>query len=254
MWTCVLIIGLGMAIDPVRLGFVVVLMSRRKPMRNLLAFWLGGIVAGVSVGVAVLVLMRDAALVAIRNAASAIAEVRSAVVIFSGPRLQITFGVLALLLLAVMTARARAAARAPAMPATVGGGGTATLVQEPPSRNPFMRLGARTQEMLNCDQVWPAFAIGLASTFPPYEGVVLLAVIMASGAALGTQFGAFILFILLVLALIEIPLVGYLAKPEKTEAVMLRFQNWMRTYRRQITQVMVGGTGVLLLTQGIAAL
>jgi hypothetical protein len=222
-------------------------------MLNLFAFWLGGIVAGVGVAVGVLLLMREAALVAIRSVGTAISQVRSAIFILDGARLQITFGLLALVVLAVITARARAAAQVEATPVTVGGGGTDTLVEERP-RSVFQRVGARTHEMLNTDAVWPAFVVGLASSFPPYEGVVLLAFIMASGAAITTQFVAFILFTLMVLAVIEIPLVAYLAKPERTLALMLRLQHWLRTYRQQIMQVSFGGTGLILLTQGLVAL
>ncbi|SPM27988.1 GAP family protein [Mycobacterium terramassiliense] len=253
MWTVVLICGFGMAIDPVRIGLAVVLLTRRRPMLNLFAFWLGGIVAGVGVAVGVLLLMREAALVAIRNAGTAISQVRSAIFILDGARLQITLGLLALVVLAVMTARARSTAQVPATAVPAGGGDADTLVEEPP-RGVFQRLGGRTQEMLNTDVVWPAFLVGLASSFPPYEGVVLLAFIMASGAAITTQFLAFVLFTLMVLAVIEIPLVAYLAKPEQTLALMLRLQDWLRTYRRQIMQVSVGGTGLILLTQGLAAL
>jgi hypothetical protein len=253
MWTFVLLCGFGMAIDPVRLGLAVVLLTRRRPMLNLFAFWLGGIVAGLTVGIGVLVLMRETALVAIRNVGNAISQVRSAIFILDGARLQITLGLLALVVLAVMTARARAATRVTAAPVIAGGGGAPTLVEEPP-RGIFQRLGARTHEMLNTDVVWPAFLVGLASSFPPYEGVVLLAFIMASGAAITTQFVAFFLFTLMVLAVIEIPLVAYLAKPEQTLALMLRLQNWLRTYRQQIMQVSFGGTGLILLTQGLVAL
>ncbi|WP_241520548.1 GAP family protein [Mycobacterium paraense] len=253
LWTFVLICGFGMAIDPVRLGLAVVLLTRRRPMPNLFAFWLGGIVAGVGVAVGVLLLMRETALVAIRNVGTAISQVRSAIFFLEGARLQITLGVLALVVLAVMTARARAAAQAPAAAVPVSGGASDTLVEERP-RSLFQRLGARTHEMLNTDVVWPAFVVGLASSFPPYEGVVLLAFIMASGAAITTQLVAFILFILMVLAVIEIPLVAYLVKPDQTLALMLRLQHWLRTYRQQIMQVSFGGTGLILLTQGLVAL
>ena len=38
-----------MAIDPARLGLAVVMLSRRRPMRNLFAFWVGGMLAGIGV-------------------------------------------------------------------------------------------------------------------------------------------------------------------------------------------------------------
>ncbi|OBF52868.1 hypothetical protein A5787_07020 [Mycobacterium sp. 852002-50816_SCH5313054-b] len=254
MWAIVVVAGLGMAIDPVRLGLAVVMLARRKPMLNLLAFWLGGIVAGMSIAIAVLVFMRDVALVAIRNLVAAVGELRAGTFIFEGPRLMVTVGVFSLLVLAVTMVRAKAATQAVAAQATAGGGNTAVLVEEQRPQSRFARLGARTQAMLDGDSIWPAFAVGLITSFPPYEGVVVLAFIMASGAAISTQFSAFIIFTLMVLAVIEIPLVSYLMVPQKTETVMLRIQQWLRTYRQQIAQVILGFTGVVFLTQGLAAL
>lgn len=247
MWTLVLVFGMGLAIDPVRLGLTVVMMSRRKPIVNLLAFWLGGILAGVGIGIVVLLLLRETALGAIRTAGSMITEFRSATVIFEGARLQIIIGFLMLVMVTVVEVRARAALTAP----VVSGNGS-TLVEERPSRNVFVRLGTVAENIMNSDRVWPAFAIGFSS-FPPYEGVVVLAMIMASGTAVATQFGALMLFFLVLLAGVEIPLIAYLVKPAKTLEMMFKMQNWLRTYRRQISQVLIGVTGVVLLGGGVAS-
>ncbi|OBK43451.1 GAP family protein [Mycobacterium sp. 1081908.1] len=254
MWALLVVAGLGMAIDPVRLGLAVVMVSRRRPMLNLFAFWLGGIASGVAIATIVLLGLRDVALAAIRAASSAIAEVRSAVVIFSGARLMITVGVLSLVILAVMLARERAAARVAVGPPTIGGGNTAVLVEDERPKSRFARLGARTHEMLSGDALWPAFVVGAASTFPPYEGVILLTFIMASGTGIFTQFSVFIVFTFMVLAVVEIPLVSYLVMPEKTLALMLKIQTWLLTYRMKITQAILGIGGVAWVTQGIAAL
>lgn len=88
MWTMVLLLGLGMAIDPARLGLAVVMLSRRRPMLNLFAFWVGGMVAGVGIALAVLVFMRDVALAAIQGVVSAANEFREAVGILAGGRLR----------------------------------------------------------------------------------------------------------------------------------------------------------------------
>jgi hypothetical protein len=253
MWTIVLVCGLGMAIDPVRIGLAVLLMSQRNPFRNLMAFWLGGIVAGAAVGVAALVLMRDLTLTALHFLGDVSTRVRVATVIFAGGRLQIAFGVLAFVILAVITVRARAATRVSVGGAEVGGVNVATLVEERPG-NVFQRLGARSQEILSGDRLWPAFLVGLSSSFPPYEGWIVVAVIGASGTAVGTQFGALMVFILLLLAVIEIPLICYLAVPAKTHAVMEHVHGWMRTYRLQITQAIISFTGVMMLYQGVTSL
>lgn len=251
MWTMVLLLGLGMAIDPARLGLAVVMLSRRRPMLNLFAFWVGGMVAGVGIALAVLVFMRDVALAAIQGVVSAANEFREAVGILAGGRLHIVIGVIMLLLAARMVARARAQVGVPVGPVGVADGGMSALAlaQRPPGL--VARLEVRTQQMLQGDVVWPAFVVGVASSA---QSVVALTVIMASGAEIGTQLGAFVVFTLLVLAVIEIPLVAYLAIPQQTQQVMLRFQDWVRSNRRQISLTILIGVGFLFLYQGVTSL
>lgn len=177
MWTMVLLLGLGMAIDPARLGLAVVMLSRRRPMLNLFAFWVGGMVAGVGIALAVLVFMRDVALAAIQGVVSAANEFREAVGILAGGRLHIVIGVIMLLLAARMVARARAQVGVPVGPVGVADGGMSALAlaQRPPGL--VARLEVRTQQMLQGDVVWPAFVVGVASSAPPFESVVALTVI-----------------------------------------------------------------------------
>lgn len=210
--------------------------------------------AGIGLGIVSLVFLREFALVAIQSAASKANELRDAVAILSGGRLQITIGVIMLMLAARMVIRARARA---GIPVAVADGGYSTLALEerpaPPS-GPLAWLGARTQAMLNCDVVWPAFVVGVASSAPPFESVVALTVIMASGAEIATQLGAFVVFTLLVLAVIEIPLVGYLTMPEKTQDIMQRLQDWVRTNRPQISLTVCLLAGILFVYQGVTSL
>ncbi len=121
-----LLLGLGMAIDPARLGLAVVMLSRRRPMLNLFAFWVGGMVAGVGIALAVLVFMRDVALAAIQGVVSAANEFREAVGILAGGRLHIVIGVI-MLLLAARMARARAQVGVPVGPVGVADGGMSAL-------------------------------------------------------------------------------------------------------------------------------
>jgi len=247
MWATVLFLGFGLSLDPLRLGLVAVLVSRRRPMPNLFAFWVGGMVAGVGLGMAVLLLFREVALTTIENAASAISDLRSSVIIFSGGRLQITLGVLMLLVVARLVTRQRARARTRA-----DGASALALETRPPSI--WARLANRNKDMLQSGFVWPAFLVGLGSATPPLECVMVLTVIMASGAATGTQVGAFVVFTLLVLAGIEIPLVTYLAMPQRTEAAMLRLNNWLCVHRQRILQTTLAATGVVLVVKGIGSL
>jgi hypothetical protein len=251
MWAMVLIMGFGMAIDPARLGLVVIMLSRRRPIRNLFAFWVGGMLVGIGIAMAVLVLMRDVALAAIQSSASVVNDLRSSVAILSGGGLQITIGVIMLLLAARSVARARAQA---GVPVGIADGGMSALAPEERPPNVFARLGVRSQEMLKRDVTWPAFVAGVASSAPPVESLIVLTLIMASRAELTTQFSAFVVFTLGVLAVVEIPLVAYLAMPQKTELLMLRFQDWVRSHRRQISVTILIGVGSLCIFQGVAAL
>lgn len=241
MWTAVLFLGLGLALDPLRLGLVAIVLSRQRPMPNLVAFWLGGVVAGVGVGLSVLLIFREAALTATEHMTAALGKLRSSVVILAGGGLHITIGVLVLLVLGVLMARARVRSRV-----------APTVVRARPP-NVFARIAALSQNMLKRG-VWPAFLVGLGSATPPVECVMLLTIIMASGAQVATQLVALVVFTFLVLALVEIPLITYLAMPRKTEAVMLRLNGWLDVHRRRILHTMLAVTGMVLVVKGVASL
>jgi Sap, sulfolipid-1-addressing protein len=250
VWPYVLMVGVGVFMDPTRLGLAAILMSRRQAVRSLLAFWLGGMLAGISVGIVVLVLFHDVALVAIQNMVASMNEVRSAVG-FSGGRLQIAFGMLALVGLAVLVARQRARAEAPI---AVGSGGVPGLAPQPSKSSFAARMGQLTVRMVESGGHWPAFIVGLGSTVPPIEGPVALTVIMASKNELGTQFSAFVVFTLMMLLFVEIPLLSYWAAPQRTEAVMLRLNTWIHGHRPQIVQATLALAGVVFVVQGVGRL
>jgi hypothetical protein len=220
-------------------------------MQNLAAFWLGGMFAGIAFGLMVLIIFRDAALTAIENVVATMNEVRSAVVILDGGGFKITLGVLFLTLLAVLVTRRRARERV--LVGMGSGDGSSVMVAERP-RNIFARMAAFSQNLLERGGAWPAFVVGLGSATPPVECVMILTIIMASGHAIGTQLMAFTVFIVLVLALLELPLLMYLLMPKKTEAVMLRLDVWLRTHRRRIFEISLAVTGVVLLVQGVGSL
>ncbi len=247
VWAAVLFFGLGTAIDPLRLGLTALVISRPRPLLNLFAFWLGGMTAGIGLATAVLLVMRDVALGAIRDAAALVEDFRSSVVIFSGGRLQITLGVFALLFALILAAREKSRVPVPA-------GAGPVLAPEPSAPNAFARLSTRFHGMLERGFVWGAFAVGLGSATPPVECLLVLTIIMASGAAAGAQVSAFVAFTLLVLVLVEIPLVAYLAVPQKTEAVVAVVDRWIRAHRRQITQTMLVVAGIAFIVQGVTKL
>ena len=69
----VLVLALAMAIDPVRLGVTLLLISRPRPILNLLVYWLGAMFVGVSSAVVVLTMMRDFAPALLQNLSNLVA-------------------------------------------------------------------------------------------------------------------------------------------------------------------------------------
>ena len=238
MWGTVFLLALMMALDPIRLGIAILLVSRARPLLNLLAFWLGGMAAGVS-GFGELTLVQNFFPTVAHNVASVAAGYMSA-------STRIVMGVLALLIAALITLRfsVRQRARIP-----IGGGNTSAPVPRQPTV--FSRISARTQRALDGGHTWAVFLFALTSSMPPVEFLVALGVIVASGAAVGAQLGAVVMYTVVVLALIEVPLVSYLVTPAKTQAMMLRLHSWVRAYRRQIFVAIATVGGLLLLTSGI---
>ena len=238
MWGTVFLLALMMAPDPIRLGVAMLLISRARPFLNLLAFWLGGVAAGLS-GFGELMLLRKFCPTVAHNAASVAAG-------YMGAPTRIVMGVLALLIAALITVRFSVRRRA-GVP--IGGGDKSALV--PRRLTALSRLSARIQRALEGGHIWAVFVFALTSSMPPVEFLVALGVIVASGAAMGAQLGAVVMYTVVVLALIEVPLVSYLVLPAKTQVIMLRLHNWLRAHRRQIFVAIATVGGLALVTTGI---
>jgi Sap, sulfolipid-1-addressing protein len=240
MWAAVLMMALGAATDPFRMGLVFLLMSRRRPLANLLAFWLGGMTTGIGLAMAVLLAVHDFALVVVQNLTSTVGG-------FVSGRTEVTIGVLVLLAAVYVATRHR-------KPVPVGGGDASAPTLQPSTPTVFSWVSARARGMLTGGFIWPAYLAGIGSVTPPVESVVVFTIIMASGATIGFQVGAFVAWTVVVLAIVEIPLVSYLMAPDKTQAMMLRLQNWTQAHRWQVFQVGLVSLGVMLVVKGVRSL
>ena len=81
--------------------------------------------------------------------------------------------------------------------------------------------------------------------------LVVLAIIVTSGAAIGTQISAAIAFVVGTLAIVEIILVSYLATPAKTQAVLRQLHDWALAHRRKILVAIFAVVGVSLVAHGM---
>ena len=247
MWVTVLVLALWVATDPTRLVVVVALMSRVRPKHNLIAYWLGGVAAGLAPGIGVLglmVLMRD-------SVPPAMEAMRSEVARITSGYFQIAIGLFALLIAALLSARFRV--RQHVEVPTYGGSPSAPDRQSITS-TAIARIRTRAGRALQGGNPRLAFGIGLVSTMPPIDYLAVLIVIVSSGAAFGTQLSAVVIFTLVVLALVEIPLVGYLVMPAKTQAAVLQLQRLALAHRRPILITIPAVAGALLIAAGLGSI
>jgi hypothetical protein len=242
MWGTVLLLALVATTDPVRIGIAVLLLSRPRPMLNLLAFWLGGIALCIVAGLGALFALRDFALVVIQDMVSPAAS-------STAGHIQIAIGVLALLIGALISVGFSARQRARV---TIPDGDPSVPVLQPSTPTAFSRLSTRAQDVLEGGSLWVAFVAGLGSA-QLGKYLVALAAILASGVAVGTQISAVVVYTFVACAVAEIPLVSQLVAPAKTDAAMLQVHNWVQARRRQVLAVIIAVVGVYLVTTGMVS-
>jgi Sap, sulfolipid-1-addressing protein len=251
----VLVLALAMAIDPVRLGVTLLLISRPRPILNLLVYWVGAMLVGVTSAVVVLTMMRDFAPVLLQNLSNLVATqaVRHA---------QVVAGVLALLGAALINtglpARQRFGLKAP-VPVSVPVEVSVPLgMADDPSALPLQAsaptgislLLGRARGALKGESLWVALAAGMGTGPAPLEYLVALVAILASGGEIGRQISAAVMFNVIMLAICETTLVSYLAVPTKTQAIIGLLNGWVGTRRRRIISLIVGVAGVCLVVAG----
>ena len=238
MCSAVFVLSLLVAMDPVRIGIMALLISRPRPILNLLAFWLGGMAAGIATALVVLLFLRDLTLSVMRVVLSAISSPTVAYI-------QVGIGVLTVWIAALVAARFWARRRA--VPVT--GGEPSALLLEPNTPTGRRRLSIRGR--LEGGSLVVAFVAGLGLATPPVEYLAAIIAILASGATAASQVGAALMFTLVAFTVVEVPLVSYLATPAKTLAVVQRLNSWISARRQALSAVVVAAFAVVLVVTGM---
>ncbi len=266
-----MVLALPIALDPVRIGVNLLLISRSRPAQNLLVYWVGCALASVLLLlVPILVLHFTPAFSSfVHDLANPTTAASSTV-----RHVEIVMGVLTISVAALLAVRflARERRRLP-----TGGPNASSLVADSDAPNPIWRLlgrgkqsqdaaaeggtGSATRRLLSrvydaweSGSLWVALAIGFGAGPNPSLVVFALATIVASGAPIGTQIGAAIVFFVETLAVVEIVLLCHLVAPAKTQAFLRLLHDWARAYRRQILVAMFLLVGLALLAQGMGSI
>jgi Sap-like sulfolipid-1-addressing protein len=234
MWGTVLALALVAGVDPGRIGIALLLFSRRRPVLHLVALWLGGVAVGVVLALGALVGLHDVVL-------GVMDRVEIATSSSTAGQIQIAMGVFALLLAAGI-AVGFSLRRPVAVPA-----GAPVHQAEPTT---IARLSTRALQALRAGPPWITFLVGVGIT-TDFRYLAALTVILASGAALGTQVTAAAAYTLVGLAFAEVPLICQMVAPERTGAMMSRVHDWVQARRRAVLGIVVAALGVFLMTTGM---
>jgi hypothetical protein len=264
MWGSVLGLALLTALNPLRLGLALLMISRPRPLQNLLIYWVGCLTGCIPAVVVPLTLLHVTPI--FKTFAGGLAMSSTV------RHIQLGMGVLALSIAALMTGRALTRRRQRAQLPTPGGN-TSTLVLDSNTPtaisrllghtqdaategwSPILRLLRRVQNAWENGSSWVAFVIGMGfGGTEPDVGLVLLTIIVTSGAAIGTQISAAIAFVAGTLAIIEITLVSFLAAPTKTQGVLRQLHDWALAHRRQILVAIFAVVGVSLVAHGMGTI
>lgn len=259
VWGSVLALGILVGLDPMRIGITLLVISRPRPVQNLLMFGAGCMAACIPTLIVPLTLLHATPM--FKSTAESWAKSST------GGYIQIGMGAVALTTATVLTVHFWVRQRAK-LPATDGG--ASTMVLDADTSTPVSRLLARAKEepeggtslfrrllrrghdAWESGALWVSFVIGFSfAGAPPDVALFLLAIVVVSGAAVGTQITAAIAFIVGMLAVVEIVLVSYLAAPTKTEAVLQRLHDWAWAHHRKILVAMCILAGVMLIAKGL---
>jgi hypothetical protein len=283
MWGEVLGWALFAAVNPVLFGFILIVISRPRPVQNLAAYWVGCLIVNLPSFIVPLVLLH------LNPSFTTLAQELSRPTTAAGSSFRpipLVTGLCCLAIAAAMTWRlfsrrasppvegssAQAAgrhrtahARAHSATPTANSSSLALDTTPPPNSGPLVRarqtairggsatrrLLARAQNSWESGSLWVSFVAGLGCLPPPPLVLIVGLAIMASGAAIGTQVTAAIVYVVTMLAVVEIILVSCLVAPEKTQKILGPVHNWLQTYRLQVLTTMFAIVGVWQVAAGL---
>jgi hypothetical protein len=266
------VLAFMLALDPLRIGLLLLLITRPRPVQSLLFYWLGAMTAGVVYMLVPLTALH------VTPGFRSVAQHLASQAIFGSPtvrHIQFGMGVVALLIAARMAVRLRAgqhaymATSADTVSPLMADSNTPTAISQPLDRAPHapteggsLRLGARAlgawhRLWLPVVGAWEtespraALVVGLLSGPPPLTVLLVLTTIMASAAAIGTQVSLAIAWVFGMFAVVELILVSCLASPTKTETALRLLHDWVLAHRRQAWIAMIAVIGVVMLAYGM---
>jgi len=104
------------------------------------------------------------------------------------------------------------------------------------------------------DSLWIAWAAGALYSVPGAEYLAGLALLTKVNAPAPTEILVVLAFNVIMFALIELPLLGFVAAPNRTRSLTESLNRWMTAHRRILVAIVAGAIGVYLLVSGLGDL
>jgi Sap, sulfolipid-1-addressing protein len=221
-----LILALEAALYPTLLAAVVILLSQPRRLPLLAAYLVGGFTISIGLGLAIIAALEGSG--QIDNSKSGL-----------GVGADLAVGGLALLLAVALATRAderwreRRQSRRPPK-------------EKHDERDPW------SQRILSRGSVPIVFAAGLAVNVPGAAYLIALKDIAAGHHGAASDVALVVGFNLIMFMLAEIPLLGLIFAPERTEALVERMDHWLSSNGRRIAIGLSGILGVFLIARGIS--
>jgi hypothetical protein len=248
MWVTVLLMAVVASRGPARIAAIVVMLSRSRPLRLLVAFFIGGFGVSLIVGAVILFVLEG-----IGGAAGSGLAADA----------YIAIGVFALLVAVLVgtgiagRVRRKVQARRQAT-ASVGAGADTVdpaAAEEPGGveRSPtFQKLPVPIQKALQRESIWVAWLAGAAVGMPSLYYLAAIAAIVGSDAGVGTSIAALVVFNVIAFMLTELFIVSFMRAPDATRERVDRLYAWTTSRHRLLVTVVAGIVGIYLLILGIS--
>jgi hypothetical protein len=225
------VLALAAAFYPTLLAVVLFALTRPQPVRILAAFFVGGALTSVSVGLILLVVLEQS---------GAITESNHSV----SPIVDIVAGLVSLgLAFALATGRDEPLRRRRQMRKEAK-----DAEREEDPRDPW------TKRLLARDSAKLAFGLGIVLDLPSVWYLAALNQIAQSDYSTAGEVLLVLGFNVVMFALVEIPLAMFLLAPERAAAGVQRLNDVLHGHARQLATGVAGVVGVYLLANGIAGL
>ena len=224
----IVLLAFGAAVFPTLIACVAVMISRPEPRGLLLAFYLGGLISSFTSGVVVM---------AYFNHGNSLLGSTSST---PSPGTSILAGLVSLALAWLMASRRGR-----------------TLLDRWRSRHPRRHEKKQgpswAERQLDRANARVAFVVGAAINLPGPFYLLALGDMATSGYSTAEQLGLIVLFNAIMFLLVEVPLVGYLVRPDSTAERVASFATWLNANGLRVMGGLIGAVGIGLIVQGLAA-